>query len=95
MLFFGAPVSLEMPACLGFCDDMDSDPTRSNPSFIRRFIHSEASGGLVLIGTAALALIIANSPLAEAYFGVLKSYVEGSRSFTGSTMALWRFSSSW
>jgi NhaA family Na+:H+ antiporter len=48
-----------------------------NPSFIRRFIRSEASGGLVLMGAAMLALIIANSPLAPTYFGVLASYVGG------------------
>lgn len=38
---------------------------------------SEASGGLVLMGAAALALIIANSPLAPHYFGTLSSYVAG------------------
>ena len=56
---------------------MTSDPARSNPSFIRRFISSEASGGFVLMGTAVLALIVANSPLAETYFRVLASYVGG------------------
>ena len=38
---------------------------------IREFLVSEASGGLVLMGVAALALIIANSPWAETYFHVL------------------------
>ena len=56
---------------------MTSDPARSNPSFIRRFINSQASGGLILMGTAVLALVVANSPLAETYFGVLASYVGG------------------
>jgi len=56
---------------------MTADPARSNPSFIRRFISSEAAGGLVLMGTAVLALIIANSPLAETYFDVLGRYVGG------------------
>ncbi len=44
---------------------------------IREFISSEASGGLVLMFVAALALIIANSPLATVYFDVLHSYVGG------------------
>jgi Na+:H+ antiporter, NhaA family len=56
---------------------MASDPARTNPSFIRRFISSEAAGGLVLMGTAVLALLIANSPFAETYFGILGSYVGG------------------
>jgi len=38
---------------------------------LREFLESEASGGLVLIGAAALALMLANSPLAPAYFGTL------------------------
>ena len=58
-------------------EPMTSDPARSNPSFIRRFINSQASGGLILMGTAVLALVVANSPLAETYFGVLASYVGG------------------
>ena len=37
------------------------------PSALRKFLHSEAAGGLVLMAAAALALIIANSPLADAY----------------------------
>lgn len=37
-------------------------------STLRRFLDSEASGGLVLMAAAALALVVANSPLAEAYF---------------------------
>ncbi len=36
---------------------------------------NEASGGLVLMGTALLALVVANSPLAPAYFGALSSYI--------------------
>ena len=51
--------------------------TDSNPSFIRRFISSEASGGLILMGTAVLALVVANSLFAETYFSVLASYVGG------------------
>src|SRR3954464_9421666 len=47
------------------------------PSVLRAFLTSEASGGLMLMATAAAALVIANSPLAPAYFGVLKTYVGG------------------
>jgi hypothetical protein len=35
----------------------------------------EASGGLVLMAAAALALLIANSPLVPAYFGALHAYI--------------------
>ncbi|HMO58127.1 MAG TPA: Na+/H+ antiporter NhaA [Roseiflexaceae bacterium] len=42
---------------------------------MQRFIHSETSGGLVLIAATILALILANSPLSSAYMGVLKSYI--------------------
>lgn len=45
------------------------------PSAFRRFIDSEASGGIVLMAAAALALIVANSPLAHGYFAVLKTYI--------------------
>lgn len=42
---------------------------------IREFLGSEALGGIVLVATAALALIIANSPLAETYFATLEGYL--------------------
>jgi len=42
--------------------------TRKASAALNAFIGHEASGGYVLMGAAALALIIANSPLAEAYF---------------------------
>jgi NhaA family Na+:H+ antiporter len=42
-------------------------------SAIREFLSSEASGGLLLMGAAALALIVANSPLANAYDHALHS----------------------
>ena len=45
------------------------------PTLLRRFIDGEASGGIVLMGAAALALIVANSPLAAIYFAALKTYV--------------------
>ncbi|KRA00039.1 sodium:proton antiporter [Mesorhizobium sp. Root157] len=44
-------------------------------SMLREFLDSSASGGLVLMGAAALALAVANSPLAPAYFGALSSYL--------------------
>lgn len=46
-------------------------------SGLRAFITSEAGGGLLLMCVAALALLVANSPLAPVYFGLLKSYVFG------------------
>ncbi|TWH36570.1 MULTISPECIES: Na+/H+ antiporter NhaA [unclassified Aminobacter] len=47
----------------------------ARPSAFRRFIDSESSGGIVLMAAAALALIVANSPLAETYFAALHSYL--------------------
>jgi Na+:H+ antiporter, NhaA family len=46
-------------------------------SALRAFLNSEASGGVVLMGAAALALVVANSPVAGMYFEVLHSYVLG------------------
>ena len=46
-------------------------------SALRALLNSEAAGGLVLMGAAALALVIANSPLSESYFQTLQSYVLG------------------
>jgi NhaA family Na+:H+ antiporter len=43
-------------------------------SIFREFLDSEASGGIVLIVAAALALVVANSPLAESYFDALHAY---------------------
>ena len=34
-----------------------------------RFFHLEAAGGILLLGAAAAALVLANTPLADAYFG--------------------------
>ncbi|HEY5819920.1 MAG TPA: Na+/H+ antiporter NhaA [Mesorhizobium sp.] len=44
-------------------------------SVFREFIDSGAAGGIVLMVAAALALIVANSPLAPAYFGALATYL--------------------
>ncbi|EIM25089.1 Na+/H+ antiporter NhaA [Microvirga lotononidis] len=54
----------------------DLRPTR-RISLMRRFFDSEASGGMILMGVTVIALAVANSPLADIYFGVLKSYILG------------------
>jgi NhaA family Na+:H+ antiporter len=46
--------------------------TKPRPlSILRHFLDGEASGGIVLILAAALALVVANSPLLDAYEGAL------------------------
>jgi Na+:H+ antiporter, NhaA family len=50
---------------------------RRPASALRALLKSEAGGGLVLMAAAAAAVVIANSPLAPAYFGLLKTYVGG------------------
>nr|WP_246045571.1 Na+/H+ antiporter NhaA [Rubellimicrobium roseum] len=42
---------------------------------MRAFLDSQASGGIVLMAAAALALVVANSPLAPAYFDALHAYL--------------------
>ncbi len=44
---------------------------------VSEFLDNEASGGLVLMFVAALALAVANSPLATSYFDLLHVYVGG------------------
>src|SRR5688572_10478245 len=44
-----------------------AQPVARPRSALRGFLKSEAAGGIVLMAAAALALIVANSPLAEAY----------------------------
>jgi NhaA family Na+:H+ antiporter len=44
-------------------------------SVLRSLLDSEASGGLILMGAAALALIIANSSLDGIYFDLLHTYI--------------------
>ncbi|RFB81225.1 Na+/H+ antiporter NhaA [Methylovirgula sp. 4M-Z18] len=46
--------------------------SRLHRSVLREFLRSEAAGGIVLMSAAALALIVANSPLADTYFHVLE-----------------------
>src|SRR5215212_3088749 len=50
---------------------------RRPASALRSLLVGEAGGGLVLMAAAALALAMANSPIAPFYFGVLKTYVGG------------------
>lgn len=44
-------------------------------SLLRAFLDNEAAGGIVLMCAAILALGIANSPVAPAYFAALSSYI--------------------
>lgn len=44
-------------------------------STLRQFLDNEASGGLVLMGVAMMAIIVANSPLADQYFATLHIYL--------------------
>ncbi|WP_374829777.1 Na+/H+ antiporter NhaA [Paenochrobactrum pullorum] len=48
----------------------NSQPVRP-PSMLRRFLDAESAGGVTLMAAAALALVVANSPVASAYFGGL------------------------
>ena len=52
-----------------------TDDTRRPVSVFREFLDGEASGGIILIAAAALALIVANSPLADVYFRALHAYL--------------------
>ena len=54
---------------------MPADRSPQAKSTFREFLDSEAGGGIILMAAAALALVVANSPLAPAYFGALKAYV--------------------
>lgn len=54
-------------------------------STLRQFLDREASDGLILIPTAVLAILIANSPAAETYFHALHIHLGRSASSIGST----------
>src|SRR5919112_4545636 len=54
-----------------------SPKSQRRVSLMRRFFDSEASGGMILMGVTVIALAVANSPLADAYFGLLKTYILG------------------
>jgi Na+:H+ antiporter, NhaA family len=60
-------------------------------SAMRQFLRSEAAGGILLILAATLALIVANSPLADAYFHILhiETGPELSRKLGPMTVHLW------
>jgi NhaA family Na+:H+ antiporter len=55
---------------------MTTAPPRAM-SALAAFLKSESAGGLLLMGAAALALVVANSPLAEDYFHALHVHVGG------------------
>jgi NhaA family Na+:H+ antiporter len=48
---------------------------RRQISIFREFLDSEASGGIVLMVAAVIALLVANSPLSTYYFDALHAYV--------------------
>ncbi|SFV14404.1 MULTISPECIES: Na+/H+ antiporter NhaA [unclassified Methylobacterium] len=52
-------------------------PLRRPISALRDILRGEATGGLILMASAALALAIANSGWSETYFATLKTYVGG------------------
>jgi NhaA family Na+:H+ antiporter len=52
-------------------------------SALRRFLASEATGGLCLMAAAALAMIVANGPLAEAYHHLLEARLARDIPLTG------------
>ncbi|MBB3949067.1 NhaA family Na+:H+ antiporter [Aureimonas jatrophae] len=54
---------------------MPSIPLRRPLSAFRALIGGETGGGIVLMASAALALIVANSPAAPAYFAALSTYL--------------------
>lgn len=55
---------------------MTPAPTaRVRSSALREFLDNEATGGYLLMAAAALALVVANSPLADGYFAVLKAHL--------------------
>ncbi|KAB2881130.1 Na+/H+ antiporter NhaA [bacterium] len=49
-----------------------NSPTESSDNSFKEFLDSEKSGGIILLGCVVIALIMANSPLQDLYFGVLK-----------------------
>ncbi len=51
-------------------------PTRGRiNSTLRQFLDNEASGGIVLMAVAVLAILAANSPVADSYFSVLHAHI--------------------
>jgi Na+:H+ antiporter, NhaA family len=54
---------------------MLNGPVRRPLSMLREFLDNEAAGGLILIGAAILALLLANSPLAPEYQAALHARI--------------------
>src|SRR5688500_4289095 len=72
----GAPPIRPEPDAPGASMAAPTTPRLPLPlSVLRSFLNSEAAGGLVLMAAAALAVRVANSPLAPAYFGALHAYI--------------------
>lgn len=64
----------------GFDGPAATAKSRSAPrlsSFLRAFLDNSASGGLVLMFAAAIALAVANSPLGNSYEHALHTYIGG------------------
>jgi NhaA family Na+:H+ antiporter len=52
--------------------------SRILPVFLfREFLHKEAAAGILLMAAAALALLVANSPLATTYFDLQHAVIAG------------------
>jgi Na+:H+ antiporter, NhaA family len=49
----------------------EQQPSRQAKSALREFLRSEAAGGIILMLVAVLAMVVANSPLAETYFDLI------------------------
>jgi NhaA family Na+:H+ antiporter len=52
-----------------------SKPSGRTSTTLRHFLDNEASGGIVLMAVAVLAIITANSPFAETYFAALHGHI--------------------
>ena len=43
--------------------------------WIERILQRETAGGLIIVGAAVIAVILANSPLGDSYFGLRDTYL--------------------
>ncbi len=48
--------------------ELTDNPRLKPASALRQFLDSEAAGGVILMGVATLAMLVANSPIADSYF---------------------------